>query len=97
MPEQEKKQDTFVIGVIDNYVKEISNNWKAFFFTGSLFVIFGLIFLIWPEKTIVFIAYTVGLAAIIIGIWIIGNSFRVKRIEKNYEKMKDKIKTKFFE
>jgi uncharacterized membrane protein HdeD (DUF308 family) len=97
MPEQEKKQDTFVIGVIDNYVKEISGNWKAFFVTGLLFLAFGLIFLIWPEKTIVFIAYTIGLMAIITGVWIIGNAFRIKRIEKNYQKMKDKIKSNFFE
>ena len=97
MAEQEKKQNTFIVGVVDNYVKEISNNWKTFFITGLLFVVFGLIFLIWPEKTIVFIAYTIGLMSIIIGMWIIGNAIKVKRIEKNYQKMKDKIKSNFFE
>jgi uncharacterized membrane protein HdeD (DUF308 family) len=64
--------------------------------TGFLFILFGLIFLIWPEKAVVFIAYVIGLFAIIIGIWNIGAAMKIKRIEKNYQKMKENLKSKFF-
>ncbi|MFA5009399.1 MAG: DUF308 domain-containing protein [Candidatus Paceibacterota bacterium] len=97
MAEENKKENGFVVGIIDNYVREFSNNWSLIFLTGVLFIIFGLIFFIWPEKTLVFIASAIGLMAIIAGLWIIGIACRVKRIENNYKKMKEDLRSKFFE
>ncbi|MFA5013242.1 MAG: DUF308 domain-containing protein [Candidatus Paceibacterota bacterium] len=89
-------EQNFVVNIIDNYVRQISGNWWTFFVTGFLFILFGLIFLIWPEKAVVFIAYVIGLFAIIVGIWNIGAAMKIKKIEKNYQKMKENLKSKFF-
>lgn len=97
MAEENKKKNGFVIGIIDNYIKEVSSNWSLIFLTGVLFIIFGLIFFIWPEKTLVFIASAIGLMAILAGLWIVGIGCRVKKIENNYKKMKEKLHSKFFE
>lgn len=96
MFENDKKENNFVIGVVDDYVKDLSGNWWTVFATGILFIVFGLIFLIWPEKTIVFIAYTIGLMAIFVGIWTMAAAFKVKRIESNYKKIKERLHSKFF-
>ncbi|MDD4409584.1 MAG: DUF308 domain-containing protein [Candidatus Pacebacteria bacterium] len=89
--------ENFVISIADNYVKQISSNWWDIFVTGALLFIFGAIFVIWPQQSITFIAYLIGVMAIVIGIVIMYNSFKVKNIEKNYMKMKENIKNKFFE
>lgn len=94
---QEKQQDIFIISVVDNYIKEISANWKSIFAIGFLAILFGLIFLIWPETAMVFIAYLIGLMAIIAGVWAISLSFKVKNIETKYKKIKDGLKSKFFD
>jgi uncharacterized membrane protein HdeD (DUF308 family) len=94
---QNKKEENFVISIVDNYVKQLSSNWWDIFITGLLIFIFGLIFIFWPKESIVFIAYLIGVLAIILGSWIICNSIKVKNIEKNYQKMKEDIKGKFFE
>jgi len=87
----------FAMPIIDNYIKQISSNWWDIFVTGLLFFIFGLIFIIWPEEAVRFIAYILGLMALIVGGWIMYNSFKVKNIEKNYNKMKQNLVGKFFD
>ncbi|MFA5087286.1 MAG: DUF308 domain-containing protein [Candidatus Paceibacterota bacterium] len=95
--EENKKENNFIIGVVDAYVSEISDNWLNISVIGILFIVFGLIFLIWPEKTIVFIAYIIGLMAIITGVWTLSAAFKVKKIKKNYQRLKDELKSKFFD
>ncbi|MFA5080618.1 MAG: DUF308 domain-containing protein [Candidatus Paceibacterota bacterium] len=86
----------FAMSILDNYVKQISSNWWDIFITGLLFFIFGLIFIIWPEEAVKFIAYIVGIMAILAGVSIMYNSFKVKNIEKKYKKMKENLLGKFF-
>ncbi len=88
--------DNFVVSIIDNYVKEVSSNWWDIFITGLLVFIFGLIFIIWPQQSMTFIAWLIGVMAIIIGLWVMYNAFKVKNIDKNYRKMKEDIMNKFF-
>jgi uncharacterized membrane protein HdeD (DUF308 family) len=97
MSEENKKQNNFIIGIIDTYVKEISGNWVNIFMISLLVVAVGLIFLVWPEQALVFIAYIIGLMSIIIGVWIMGLAFKVKSIEKKYQNIKENLKTKFFD
>ncbi|MCK9393843.1 MAG: DUF308 domain-containing protein [Candidatus Paceibacterota bacterium] len=87
----------FAMSILDNYVKKISSSWWDIFITGLLFFIFGLIFIIWPEEAVMFIAYIVGIVAILVGVSIMYNSFKVKNIEKNYKKMKEDLLGKFFD
>lgn len=95
--EKKTQEENFIISIIDSYVKEISDNWKSIFSIGFLMVIFGVVFLVWPEKAIVFIAYLIGVMAIIAGFWILSLAFRVKNIENKYKKIKDGLKSKFFD
>lgn len=94
---QNKSEGNFIISIVDNYVKQISSNWWDIFITGLLIFIFGSIFIFWPSESIIFIAYIIGVMALILGGWIMYNSIKVKNIEKNYQKMKENIKDKFFE
>jgi uncharacterized membrane protein HdeD (DUF308 family) len=95
--EKKNQEDNFIISIVDGYVKEISGHWASVFTIGLLIVVFGLIFLVWPEKALVFIAYIIGLSALIIGIWVLGLSMKIKRIEKKYHEMKENLKSKFFD
>jgi uncharacterized membrane protein HdeD (DUF308 family) len=92
-----ESSENFVISIVDNYVKEISSNWWDIFITGLLTAVFGIIFIVWPQQSIIFLAYLIGAMALFVGIMIIYNSFKVKNIERNYMKMKENIKSKFFE
>ncbi|MDD5639996.1 MAG: DUF308 domain-containing protein [Candidatus Pacebacteria bacterium] len=87
----------FAMSILDNYVKQISSNWWDIFITGLLFFIFGLIFIIWPEEAAKFIVYIIGIMAILAGVSIMYNSFKVKNIEKKYKKMKENLLGKFFD
>lgn len=91
-----KNEDTFIVGIVDNYVKEISGHWSNVFVMGVLIIVFGIIFLVWPEKAIVFIAYLIGLGALVVGIWMLQMSMKIKRIERTIE-MKENLRSKFFE
>lgn len=91
------QEENFVIGIVDNYVKELSSNWWDIFVTGLLLLVFGLIFIVWPQQSMIFIAYLIGVMAGVVGAIIMYNSFKVKNIEKNYQKMKKEMKSKFFE
>ena len=87
----------FAVSILDNYVKQISSSWWDIFITGLLFFIFGIIFIIWPAEAVRFIAYIIGIMAIVAGVSIMYNSFKVKNIEKNYKKMKKGLFGKFFD
>jgi uncharacterized membrane protein HdeD (DUF308 family) len=91
------QEENFVISIVDNYVKELSSNWWDIFVTGLLLFVFGLIFILWPQQSMIFIAYLIGVMAGAVGVIIMYNSFKVKNIEKNYQKMKKEMKSKFFE
>jgi uncharacterized membrane protein HdeD (DUF308 family) len=92
-----EKKDFFVISIIDNYVKDISGNWVNVFFIGLLFIVFGLVFFIWPDKTLIFVAYLLGAMTVFIGMGILRMALKVKRIERNYQNIKKKIENKFFD
>lgn len=85
----------FVLRIIDSYVKKISGNWWIMFLTGITAVLLGACFLIWPAAALEVIAYFLGLFIILLGFFYIKGSFKVKKIEKNYSKMKEDIKDKF--
>lgn len=91
----ENKSSFFVINIIDNYVKEVSGNWWILFLTGVVAIVLGLSFIIYPVEALKIFAYFVGIIIIIFGFGYIKNSFKVKRIEKNYQKVKEDIKSKF--
>jgi|WetSurMetagenome_2_1015567.scaffolds.fasta_scaffold127771_2 uncharacterized membrane protein HdeD (DUF308 family) len=91
----ENKSRFFIISVIDNYVKEVSGNWWILFMTGIVAIVLGVSFIVYPVEALKIFAYFVGIVIIIFGLEYIKNSFRVKRIEKNYQKVKENIKSKF--
>lgn len=91
------KKDIFIISIIDNYVKDLSGNWVIIFVIGLLLILFGLIFLIWPDKTLIFIAYVIGAMAVFVGLGVMNMALKVKRIERNYQRMKKNIEEKFSE
>ncbi|HPC30724.1 MAG TPA: DUF308 domain-containing protein [Candidatus Paceibacterota bacterium] len=92
---ENKNQDqNFTLNIIDNYVKEISSNWVSIFLNAFLMIIFGVIFLAWPQKAVIFMAYLIGLMAILGGILMLSLSFKVKSIEKKYQKIKEELKSK---
>lgn len=92
-----EKKDIFIISIIDNYVKDLSGNWVIIFVIGLLLILFGLIFLIWPDKTLIFIAYVIGAMAVFVGLGVMNMALKVKRIERNYQRMKKNIEEKFSE
>lgn len=91
----ENKSRFFIINVIDNYVKEVSGNWWLVFLNGLVAIILGLFFLIWPVEALKIFAYVIGIIIILFGLQYIRLSFKVKGIKKNYEKVKENIKSKF--
>ena len=91
----ENKSRFFIINVIDNYVKELSGNWWILFLTGVFAIALGASFIVYPIEALKIFAYFIGLIIILFGLGYIKNSFKVKRIEKNYEKIKEDIKSKF--
>lgn len=91
----ENKSRFFIINVIDNYVKELSGNWWILFLTGVFAIALGVSFIVYPIEALKIFAYFIGLIVILFGLGYIKNSFKVKRIKKNYEKIKEDIKSKF--
>jgi uncharacterized membrane protein HdeD (DUF308 family) len=91
----ENKSRFFIINVIDNYVKELSGNWWILFLTGVFAIALGGSFIVYPIEALKIFAYFIGFIIILFGLGYIKNSFKVKRIEKNYEKIKEDIKSKF--
>jgi len=92
-----EKKDFFVISIIDNYVKDLSGNWIGIFMIGIILIIFSLIFFIWPNEILVFIAYILGTMTFFIGLGVLSMAIKVKRIESNYQKIKKNMESKFFE
>ncbi|OQB09155.1 MAG: hypothetical protein BWY21_00891 [Parcubacteria group bacterium ADurb.Bin216] len=93
---QKKIEENFVISIFDNYIKEISSNWWDILFTGLLIILLGVIFIAFPSQSVVFLAYVIGFFSLIIGGIVIYAAIKVKNIERNYIKMKEDIKNKFF-
>lgn len=93
--ENNNESKFFVLRIVDDYVKRISGNWWIMFLTGVAAVLLGICFLIWPDVALEVIAYFLGLFVILLGFFYIKGSFKVKKIEKNYRKMKEDIKAKF--
>lgn len=93
---QKKIEENFVISIFDNYIKEISSNWWDILFTGLLIILVGIIFIAFPSQSVLFIAYIIGFLALIIGAIVIYAAIKVKNIERNYIKMKEDFKNKFF-
>ena len=91
----ENKSRFFVINIIDNYVKEVSGNWWLVFLNGLIAIALGISFIIWPEQALKIFAYFIGLMIILFGLQYIRFSFKIKGIKKNYEKVKEDIKSKF--
>jgi uncharacterized membrane protein HdeD (DUF308 family) len=91
----ENKSRFFIVNVIDNYVKELSGNWWILFLTGVFAITLGVSFIVYPIEALKIFAYFIGLIIILFGLGYIKNSFKVKRIKKNYEKIKEDIKSKF--
>jgi len=91
----ENKSRFFVINVLDSYINEISGNWWLVFVNGLVAIALGLSFIIWPEDALKIFAYFIGLMIILFGLQYIKLSFKVKGIKKNYEKVKEDIKSKF--
>ena len=91
----ENKSRFFKINVVDNYVKEVSGNWWILFITGLVAIVLGISFIVYPVDALKIFAYFIGIIIILFGLGYIQNSFRVKRIEKHYEKIKENIKSKF--
>lgn len=92
---EKNKSSFFVVNIIDNYVHEVSGNWWIVFLTGVVAIALGASFIIYPVEALKIFAYFIGAVIILFGLEYIKNSFRVKRIEKNYEKIKEDIKSKF--
>ena len=65
------------------------------FLTGAVAIALGVSFIIYPVEALKIFAYFFGIIIILFGFAYIKGSFKVKRIEKNYEKMKEDIKSKF--
>lgn len=82
------------IGIIDRYVKEISGNWWIVFLTGVLAILLGLCFIIYPQEALIIFSYFFGMIIVVVGVFYIKNSFKIKSIESKYEKIKEKIKSK---
>jgi len=91
----ENKSRFFVINIIDNYVKEVSGNWWLVFLNGLIAIALGISFIIWPVEALKIFAYFIGLMIILFGLQYIRFSFKIKGIKKNYEKVKEDIKSKF--
>ena len=91
----ENKSRFFIINIIDNYVKEVSGNWWLVFLNGLVAIALGLSFIIWPVEALKIFAYFIGVLVILFGFQYIRLSFKVKNIKKNYEKVKEDIKSKF--
>ncbi len=92
---ENNNQSFSVIGIIDRYVKSISGNWWIVFSTGIIAILLGISFIIWPVQALEVFAYFIGIVIIFIGFTYIINSFKIKRIKKNYEKVKERIKSNF--
>ncbi|MDD4531431.1 MAG: DUF308 domain-containing protein [Candidatus Pacebacteria bacterium] len=91
----ENKSRFFIINVVDNYVKEVSGNWWILFLNGIVAIILGVSFIVYPVEALKIFAYFMGIIIILFGLEYIKNSFRVKRLGKKYEKLKEDIKSKF--
>lgn len=91
----ENKSRFFIVNVVDNYVKEVSGNWWILFITGLVAIALGVSFIVYPVDALKIFAYFIGVIIILFGLGYIKNSFKVKRIEKHYEKIKEDIKSKF--
>jgi uncharacterized membrane protein HdeD (DUF308 family) len=91
----ETKSRFFVISILDNYIKEVSGNWWLVFLNGLVAIVLGLSFIIWPVEALKIFAYFIGLIIILLGLQYIKWSFKIKGIKKNYEKVKENIKSKF--
>lgn len=91
----ENKSRFFIVNVVDNYVREVSGNWWILFVTGVVAIALGVSFIVYPVEALKIFAYFVGIVIILFGLGYIKNSFKVKRLGKNYEKMKENIKAKF--
>lgn len=85
----------FMINIFDNYVKKVSSNWWIVFTTGLVAVALGVSFIIWPLEAVKVLVYFIGFIIIIIGLGYIKNSFKVKKVGDNYERIKEDIKSKF--
>jgi len=92
-----EKKDFFVISIIYNYVKDISGNWINIFIIGIILIAFSLVFFIWPQETILFVVYSLGIMLFFVGLGVLNMALKVKKIESNYEKIKKNIEKKFFE
>ncbi len=92
---ENNNQSFFVIGIIDRYVKSISGNWWIVFSTGVVAILLGASFIVWPAQALEVSAYFIGIAIIFVGLAYIINSFKIKRIKNNYEKVKERIKSSF--
>jgi uncharacterized membrane protein HdeD (DUF308 family) len=93
--ENNSQSKFFVIRIIDDYVNKVSGDWWIVFLTGVVAILLGISFTIWPLEALEVFAYFIGLIAILVGLYYIKNSFRIKRIGKNYEKVKENIKSNF--
>lgn len=91
----ENKSKFFIINVLDNYVREVSGNWWILFLTGIVAIALGVFFIVYPVEALKIFAYFTGVIIIIFGLEYIKNSFRVKRLDKRYQKMKEDIKSNF--
>jgi len=91
----ENKSRFFVINVLDNYISEISGNWWLVFINGLIAIALGLCFIIWPVEALKIFAWVIGVVIVLFGLQYINLSFKVKRIKKNYEKVKEDIKSNF--
>jgi len=85
----------FIVSIFDNYIKRVSGNWWIVFITGLLAILLGLSFIIWPIEALKIFAYFVGLIIILFGFMYIKGSFRIKKVGKDYDNFKEKIKSKF--
>lgn len=84
-----------IINIFDNYVKNVSSNWWIVFITGLLAIILGLSFIIWPLEAIKVFAYFIGIVIILFGLTYIKSSFRIKKVNRDYENLKEDIRSKF--
>ncbi|MFA5086091.1 MAG: DUF308 domain-containing protein [Candidatus Paceibacterota bacterium] len=91
----ENKSKFFIVNVVDSYVKEVSGNWWILFVTGIVAIVLGASFVVYPVEALKIFAYFIGIIIILFGIEYIKNSFKVKRLGKKYEKLKEDIKSKF--
>jgi uncharacterized membrane protein HdeD (DUF308 family) len=91
----ENKSRFFVINIIDNYINEVSGNWWLVFLNGLVAIALGASFIAWPVEALKIFAYFIGIIIILFGLQYIKLSFKVKGIKKNYEQVKEDIKSKF--